>query len=167
MIPNPGGVLCQQWFSGESDKETLEVNSPTATLVKPGKSMSVRLTTAVTQELDKYTNTTWKHELLEIDVQKLQITDYETQLQSRGGLDGSVYWNRGVKFGKCMQDIPFGEYMLKWIGTGDICFERPVIRSVSSDISFLTRAAWDCKFHELCDLRAVTFGKIEGHSCWN
>lgn len=28
--------------------------------------------------------------------------------------------------------IPFGEYILKWIGTGDICFVFPVILSVSS-----------------------------------
>ena len=96
-------------FSGESDKETHEGNSPTATLVKPGKSMSVRLTTAVTEELDKYTNTKWEHGLLEINVQKLQITDYVTQPQSRGGLDGIVYWNSGVKFSKCIQGIPFGE----------------------------------------------------------
>lgn len=37
------------------------------------------------------------------------ITDYVTQPQSRGGLDGIVHWNSGVKFSKCMQDIPFGE----------------------------------------------------------
>jgi hypothetical protein len=37
--------------------------------------------------------------------------------------------------------LPYGENMLKWIGTGDICFERPVSLSVSSAISFLTAAA--------------------------
>jgi hypothetical protein len=37
--------------------------------------------------------------------------------------------------------LPYGEYTLKWIGTGDICFERPVSLSVSSAISCLTAAA--------------------------
>ena len=36
---------------------------------------------------------------------------------------------------------PFGEYMLKWIGMLEICFDFPVIRSVSSWISLRTAAA--------------------------
>lgn len=32
--------------------------------------------------------------------------------------------------------------MLKWIGTLDICFDFPVMRSVSSEISLLTEAGW-------------------------
>ena len=32
--------------------------------------------------------------------------------------------------------------MLRWIGMLEICFVFPVIRSVSSEISFLTAAAW-------------------------
>lgn len=39
-----------------------------------------------------------------------------------------------------MDSIPFGEYMLRWIGTGEICLVFPVIRSVSSEISLRTTA---------------------------
>lgn len=39
-------------------------------------------------------------------------------------------------------DSPLGENILKWIGTVEIAFERPVSRSVSSEISFLTAATY-------------------------
>lgn len=39
-----------------------------------------------------------------------------------------------------VDSIPFGEYMLRWIGTGEICLVFPVIRSVSSEISLRTTA---------------------------
>lgn len=38
-------------------------------------------------------------------------------------------------------NVPNGEYMLRWIGTGEICFDFPVILSVSSAISLRTMAA--------------------------
>lgn len=38
------------------------------------------------------------------------------------------------------EDIPCGEYILRWIGIGEICFDFPVILSVSSAISLRTNA---------------------------
>jgi hypothetical protein len=34
--------------------------------------------------------------------------------------------------------LPFGEYTLKWIGTGDICFERPVSCYISNIVGVLS-----------------------------
>jgi hypothetical protein len=39
------------------------------------------------------------------------------------------------------QSLPCGEYILNWMGTFDIALVFPVMRSVSSAISFLTAAA--------------------------
>jgi hypothetical protein len=39
------------------------------------------------------------------------------------------------------QHLPCGEYILKWMGTFEIALVFPVMRSVSSAISFLTAAA--------------------------
>jgi hypothetical protein len=39
------------------------------------------------------------------------------------------------------QSLPCGEYILNWMGTFDMALVFPVMRSVSSAISFLTAAA--------------------------
>jgi hypothetical protein len=52
-----------------------------------------------------------------------------------------------IKNQKKNQHLPCGEYILKWMGTFEIALVFPVMRSVSSAISFLTAAAiiWKCK----------------------
>ena len=44
------------------------------------------------------------------------------------------------------QHLPCGEYILKWMGTFEMALVFPVMRSVSSAISFLTAAAIIWKF---------------------
>lgn len=54
--------------------------------------------------------------------------------------ENRINWHINTERTICKRK-PFGEYMLRWIGWLEICFVFPVIRSVSSWISFLTAAA--------------------------
>ena len=54
--------------------------------------------------------------------------------------------------------------MLSWIGTFEIAFVFPVIRSVSSEISCLTAAAWDRKENESSVSTVMRFTVIVIHN---
>lgn len=54
--------------------------------------------------------------------------------------------------------------MLSWIGTFEIAFVLPVIRSVSSEISCLTAAAWDRKGNESSVFTVMRFNVIDIHN---
>ena len=112
---------------------------PTATFVSPGRSISVKLTTAKVQEVTTF-------EWIKINKQIDHNTMLTSTIADRSTYyttDRNVEWNRTkpqpqkkkrLKF----KNAPLGEYILRWIGTLEICLVRPVSLSVSSWISFLT-----------------------------